>query len=501
MKPVLLCILDGFGIGDDNNQFNAIARAQMPNYQRILATYPHSQLETSGLSVGLPEGQIGNSEVGHMTIGAGRVIYQDLPKINKAIEDGSLANNPLLQKLIHELKNNNRPCHLAGLFSDGGVHAHIDHIIYLANILAQNGVLVFIHAFLDGRDVAQKSALNYIALAQEKLTPSVKFATISGRYYAMDRDNKWDRIELTTNAMIFGKAPSFACPKEAIENSYAQNISDEFITPHIINNFEGIQDGDGLIFMNFRADRARQISQKIFELRKLPNALALTEYSSDLNKFYQILFPPQIIKNSLPEILAINNLTQLRIAETEKYAHVSFFFSCGREQEFAGEERILVPSPAVATYDLQPEMSAHEVTKKLCAEIDKNKFDFIVVNYANSDMVGHSGLLEPSIKACEVIDEQIGILEKIILAKDGAMIISADHGNIECMVDENHQPHTSHTINPVPLILIARDYRNYQLCNGALNDIAPSVLNLLNIAIPSEMDGKNLITTKNGSRF
>ncbi len=496
MKPILLCILDGFGIGDEGNKFNAIAQAKMPNYQRFLKTYPHSQLKTSGLDVGLPEGQMGNSEVGHSTIGAGRIIYQDLPKINKAIIDGSLAQNLDLLNLINNLKENNKPCHLLGLFSDGGVHSHFNHIIFLANLLAKNNIEVFIHAFLDGRDVAQKSAIEYFSLAQKNLDKKVKFATIGGRYYGMDRDNKWDRIELATDAIIFAKGEKFADVFVGIEHNYSQNITDEFVKPFIVEGFTGISDGDGLIFANFRADRARQISQKLFDLRKFSQALALTEYSKDLNNFYKILFPHQKIKNSLPEILSTHNLTQLRIAETEKYAHVTFFFSCGREQEFVGEERILVQSPMVATYDLKPEMSSHEVGKKLVDAIASNKFDFMVVNYANPDMVGHSGMLEPSIKACEAIDEQLGILEKIILEKNGALLISADHGNIECMLDAENHPHTSHTTNPVPLVLITPNHHNYTLENGALNDIAPSILNLFEIAIPQEMDGKNLIINK-----
>ena len=497
MKPILLCILDGFGIGDEGNEFNAIAQAKMPNYQRFLKTYPHSQLKTSGLAVGLPEGQIGNSEVGHSTIGAGRIIYQDLPKINKAIDDGSLAQNPDLLDLVADLKEKNKPCHLIGLFSDGGVHSHFDHIIFLANFLTKNNIEVFIHAFLDGRDVAQKSAVEYFTLAQKTLNTKVKFATIGGRYFGMDRDNKWDRIELATDAIIFAKGEKFDDVFAGIEHNYSQNITDEFVKPFIIGDYSGINDGDGLIFANFRADRARQISQKLFDLRKFSQALALTEYSKDLNNFYKILFPHQKIKNSLPEILANNNLKQLRIAETEKYAHVTFFFSCGREQEFAGEERILVQSPMVATYDLKPEMSSPEVGKKLVEAIASNKFDFIVANYANPDMVGHSGMLEPSIKACEAIDEQLGILEKIILEKNGALIISADHGNIECMLDDENHPHTSHTTNPVPFIFITQNYRNYILKNGALNDIAPSILKLFKIEIPQEMDGKNLIINKN----
>src|SRR3989338_2546458 len=472
-RPVLLCVLDGFGIGNDADENNAIARAKMPNYQRFLSQYPHSQLATSGLDVGLPEGQIGNSEVGHMTIGAGRIIFQDLPRINNAIPD---------------LKTSGKACHLMGLLSDCGVHSHIDHIIFLADLFAKNGVKVFLHCFLDGRDVAQKSALKYLEAVK-----NFKIATICGRYYAMDRDKKWDRTKLAINAIISAQGEKFFDAISAVKKSYENNITDEFIKPCTIGDYRGIEAGDALLFFNFRADRARQISEKLFENKKFSNALALTKYSEKLDQSYEILFPAFEIKNSLPEILATNGLTQLRIAETEKYAHVTFFFSCGREQEFSGETRILVKSPSVATYDLKPEMSAHEVGDKLREAITEEKFDFIIVNYANPDMVGHSGLLEPSIKACETIDYELGELEKIILEKNGMMIISADHGNIECMLDKNREPHTSHTTNPVPFILIGKNIQNTKLQNGRLSDIAPTILHLMKIEKPSEMDGKNLI--------
>jgi 2,3-bisphosphoglycerate-independent phosphoglycerate mutase len=496
-KPILLCVLDGWGIGDDENENNSIARANLPNYNRILKTYPHSQLETSGLAVGLPEGQMGNSEVGHMAIGAGRVIFQDLPRINNAICDGSLEKNDKLQNLILDLKNSGKACHIMGLFSDGGVHTHIDHIIILAEFLAKNGVKVLLHAFLDGRDVAQKSALNYL----EKIK-NISVATVSGRYYAMDRDKNWDRIKLAYDAMVFGKGEVAIDAISAVKKSYENSVNDEFVLPCTIANYQGIEDGDALLFCNFRADRAREISEAIlddnfnqFQTKKIQfsHSLSLTEYSEKLNKFYEIIFPSTEIRNSLPEILSAHGLKQLRIAETEKYAHVTFFFSCGQEKEMAGEERILVKSPAVATYDLKPEMSALEVGEKLSDAIKSDKFDFIIVNYANPDMVGHSGDLSASMKACEAIDNQLAMLEKTILEKDGYMLISADHGNIECMLDENHLPHTSHTTNPVPLILIGNDVAEFKLQNGALSDIAPTILHLANIAQPQEMTGKNLI--------
>ncbi len=494
-KPILLCILDGFGIDSDKTpkqiKSNAIAEAKMPNYQRILKNYPLSQLETSGLAVGLPDKQIGNSEVGHMTIGAGRIIYQDLPRINNAIKDGSFEKNTDLLSLIANFKNSDKTCHLMGLLSDGGVHSHLDHIIFLADFLQKNHVKVLIHAFLDGRDVAQKSAEIFL----EKIK-DFKIASICGRYYSMDRDQKLERIKLACDAILFGIGENFKNPSAVIKNAYFQNITDEFVKPCVIDNFKGVSENDGLIFCNFRADRARQISQKLAESKKFSMAIALTQYSPDLNKFYRVLFPKTQIKNSLPEILANNNLQQLRIAETEKYAHVTFFFSCGQEKEFNNEDRILIPSPNVATYDLKPEMSSREIGENLCKAIESNKYDFILVNYANTDMVGHSGLIDPSIKACEAIDYQLGILEKAILQQDGVLLISADHGNVECMIDENNQPHTSHTTNPVPFILISRDANLFSLENGGLCDIAPSILYLLEIAKPQEMIGKNLINFK-----
>lgn len=486
--PILLCILDGFGIGDDNSTHNAIIQAEMTNYNRILKTYPNSQLETSGLAVGLPEGQMGNSEVGHMTIGAGRVIFQDLPRINNAISNGDFAKNPEILQLISDFKNTDKTCHLMGLLSDGGVHCHINHIIFLANFLQENGVKILLHAFLDGRDVAQESALIYLNQIKD-----IKIATISGRYYAMDRDQKWDRIKLAYDAIIKAEGENFPDAFLAVENSYKKNITDEFILPCTIGNYDGVKPGDAVIFCNFRADRARQISEKFLENSSFATALAFSEYSEKLNKFYKILFPSIEIKNSLPEILANKGLTQLRIAETEKYAHVTFFFSCGHEKEMAGEKRILVQSPNVATYDLKPEMSATEIGENLSKAINSGEFDFIIANYANPDMVGHSGKLDASIKACQAIDLQLALLEKLILEKNGTMLISADHGNIECMLDENHKPHTSHTTNPVPLILIKKDTANIHLKNGNLSDIAPTILALLKIPKALEMTGKNLI--------
>ncbi len=538
-KPILLCILDGWGVAGDSD-YNAISMAKTPNYRRYLKDYPNSQLQTSGLDVGLPEGQMGNSEVGHMTIGAGRIIFQDLVRINLAIQNHELEQYQYLRQLVKNLQNSDRTCHLLGLLSDGGVHSSFDHIIFLAKFLAQNNVKVALHAFLDGRDVAQKSAIDYLEkfLAATKDYDNVKIATICGRYFAMDRDHNWDRTQKAYDAIALGVGNYSNDPIKAVKEFYDQGITDEFILPTVIRALspsplvgegrgeghpaylgtesnstphpkslpqgeKGQRDGDALLVANFRADRIRQISYalldpnfKHFQTKKIDftSKIAITEYSNQLNNFYQILFPSIQINNSLPEILARKNLKQLRIAETEKYAHVTFFFSAGRETEFLGEDRILVKSPAVATYDLKPEMSAIELTEKLAAAIASGQYDFIIVNYANPGMVGHSGLVNPAIKACEAIDQQLVILEKAILAKDGLMIISADHGNIECMKDDNNQPHTAHTTNPVPCILIGNNLAKIKLSNGKLSDIAPTILSLMKIDQPEEMTGKNLVS-------
>lgn len=503
-KPVLLCILDGWGIGNDSDLSNAIARASTPNYDRFLKKYPNSKIETSGPHVGLPAGQIGNSEVGHMTIGAGRVIFQDLPRINNAINEDRIDQKIQITNLIKKLKESGKDCHLVGLLSDGGVHCHIDHIIAIARILLKNHIKVILHIFLDGRDVEQRSALKYIeridGLRKEydsfqvfdKAKERIKVATISGRYYAMDRDNNWDRIKLATDAIISAKANKFDNGVTLIQKAYDSGITDEFIKPAVIDDYTGVKDGDGLVICNFRADRIRQIAKAFLDSGKFDQRLSMVEYSKDLNDHYQAIFPPIEVNNSLGEVLSKQKLSQLRIAETEKYAHVTFFFSCGLEQEFEGESRILIKSPQVATYDLKPEMSAVEVGEELVKAINSDQFDFIVVNYANADMVGHSGNIIPAIKACEVIDKQLGNLEEAILKQGGVMLITADHGNIEMMIDNKDNPHTSHTLNPVPLIIIG-DNKISKLSSGCLSDVAPTILGILGIDIPEEMTGKNLI--------
>jgi 2,3-bisphosphoglycerate-independent phosphoglycerate mutase len=508
-KPVLLCILDGWGNGP-NTPDNAIARAHTPNWDRFIATRPQSALKTSGLDVGLPEGQMGNSEVGHMNIGGGRVVMQDLPRIDQATHDGTLAENPVLQKLITQLKSTGGVCHIAGLLSDGGVHAHNAHILALTQIVVNAGIEVKLHAFLDGRDTPPGSAPHFVKsyeddLAESGISAMASIATVCGRYYAMDRDNRWDRVEKAYNTMILGDAPREKNALTAIEKSYAAGKQDEFLLPCVIGDYQGANDGDALLFANFRADRARQIATalgvKVFEQfsrKKIIRWTALAsmvEYSKSISAFMPVLFPPETLEKMLGDVVAAAGKKQLRIAETEKYAHVTFFFNGGREEVFEGEDRILVPSPNVATYDLQPEMSSTELTDKLVAAIDSGKYDLIVVNYANTDMVGHTGSLEAATKAVEAVDRCLGRVEQAILRAGGAMFITADHGNAEQMLDpDTKKPHTAHTTNPVPFIYIGDKVPIAGLNDGRLSDIAPTLLTLLRLHIPKDMTGKPLLT-------
>lgn len=504
-KPLLLCILDGWGCRDAHEN-NAIKSAHTPNLDLIEKKYPQSKLMTSGLDVGLPEGQMGNSEVGHMTIGSGRIIYQLLPRIDKSIEDGSIGKIKELRDLIAALKKTGGACHLMGLVSDGGVHAHISHIIALSEIIAESGVPVNIHAFLDGRDTPPESASGYIAMLMRKIShhKNIKIATISGRYYPMDRDKRWERVELAYDAMVLAHGPKTDDPIKAIEESYKAGKSDEFIFPTIVAEYKGMKDGDGILMANFRSDRARQILSALldpefdgFARKKIvsfPDAAGMVEYSDRLNEFLSVLFPTEVPKHTLGQIMADRGLKQLRIAETEKYAHVTFFLNGGAEDVFEGEDRILVPSPKIATYDQKPEMSAPEVTEKLVAAIESGKYDFIVVNYANGDMVGHTGDMKAAMKAVEAVDDALGKVSGAVLKQGGIMMITADHGNAECMVDpETGEPHTAHTLNPVPFILIGAG-ENITLKDGRLSDIAPTILNLMNIPVPGVMTGKILVS-------
>lgn len=495
-KPVLLCILDGWGERDARED-NAIAQAHTPTMDRLRANYPRGVLSASEQDVGLPAGQMGNSEVGHMNIGAGRVVMQDLPRIDAAIADGSLAKNAALQSFIAALQKSGGTAHLVGLASDGGVHAHQNHLKALAEIIAQAGVKVALHLFTDGRDVPPKSALAYV--------PSMPAAaTISGRYYGMDRDKRWDRVQKAYDAMVHAKGERASDASDAIARAYDAGLTDEFILPTVIGEYAGMRDGDGLLMGNFRADRARQLLHALLDpaftgFATTPIAFAATlgmvEYSDALNGFLPALFPKQTLEDNLGELVAKAGMTQLRIAETEKYAHVTFFFSGGREEPYAGEERILVASPNVATYDLQPEMSAPEVTDKLVAAIESQRFDLIVVNYANTDMVGHSGDLTAAMKAVEAVDAALGRVADAIDRTGGVMLVTADHGNAECMHDHDEaQPHTAHTLNDVPCIIAGPALAGAaSLPRGVLADIAPTLLALLGLSQPAAMTGRNLL--------
>ena len=501
-KPVLLLILDGWGHREETAH-NAIALADCPNWRRLLAECPHSLVDTHGLSVGLPEGQMGNSEVGHMNIGSGRIVYQDLTRIDAAIADGSFARNPALHGACEAARRNDGCLHLFGLLSPGGVHSHERHILAMIDLAAAAGVRrIAVHAFLDGRDTPPRSAGESLQKLEAKCAehPAARIATVCGRYFAMDRDQRWDRVKRACDAIIGARSAEHAeSAMAALDAAYARGENDEFVQPTVIGTGMPMADGDAVVFMNFRADRARQLTRVFvdpafdgFVLGRKPVLSAfvsLTEYAADL-AVTAIAFAAQSMRNTLGEVLAERGLHQLRIAETEKYAHVTFFFSGGREQPFAGEERILVPSPQVATYDLKPEMSLPELTERLVAEIRGGRFDFIVCNIANADMVGHSGIESAAIKAAEAIDLALGRITAAIRESGGEMLVSADHGNLEQMVDEQGIAHTQHTVGPVPLVYVGRKAR---LQNGALRDLAPTVLALMGLDAPAEMSGHSLV--------
>jgi len=504
-RPLVLCILDGWGCRTESAD-NAIAQASTPNWHRFLETCPSSQLQASELHVGLPRGQMGNSEVGHMNIGAGRVVMQELPRIDSAIADRSLSRNPRLNDFIVRLHESGGTAHLIGLLSPGGVHSHQNHIAAIARLLSASGIKVCIHAFLDGRDTPPQSAKTYIRnfLASLLRTEGIRFATLIGRFFPMDRDANWERVAKAYNLIVDGKGTVAADPLEAIDAAYAAGQTDEFIEPIRMEHFKGIQDGDGLLCANFRADRMREIltalldpdfSGFVRERRvRFSAALGLAEYSSALSRFLPPVFPQEDLRDTFGEIVARAELKQLRIAETEKYAHVTFFFNGGRERVLPGEERILVPSPKVPTYDLKPEMSAREVTDRLVGAIEEGKFDVIVVNYANADMVGHTGVLAAAIKAVEAVDACLGRLEAAVTKAGGTMLITADHGNIELLKDpETGQKHTAHTLNPVPLVLINGPSQYTGLSEGRLADIAPTLLQLLSLQQPVSMTGRSLL--------
>ena len=505
-KPVMLLILDGWGYREPKTADNAIENGHTPNWHNCLNEYPHSLIETYGLAVGLPEGQMGNSEVGHMNLGAGRVVMQDLPRIDQAIKDGSIKDNSVLQKLIADLQANGKTCHLMGLMSPGGVHSSMEHIVALCKVLAENNIKTDVHAFLDGRDTPPSSAKEYLAEFEKAIAGlnGVKVATVSGRFYAMDRDKRWDRVEAAYNAIALGEGKHAATSAEAVEASYKDGVTDEFVVPCIIGNYKGFEDGDAVMMANFRADRAREIlyalADKEFDgfARKktfaLSMAVGMTEYSVDHNRFMKTMFGPEALKNIFGEVVAENGLTQLRIAETEKYAHVTFFFNGGEEKEFPGESRILVPSPKVATYDLKPEMSVYEVTDNLVDAIENKKFDVIICNFANGDMVGHTGKMDAVLKAVAAVDECLGRVVKAIKDVDGVLLVTADHGNAEKMVDEKTgEPYTAHTVGKVQAVLVNGPKDVTAMKDGRLADIAPTLLQLLDIPEPAEMNGHSLL--------
>ncbi|WP_365688687.1 2,3-bisphosphoglycerate-independent phosphoglycerate mutase [Phascolarctobacterium sp.] len=501
-KPVLLMILDGWGIAPADKT-NAAAMAKTPNLDSYFANYPHTTLEASGKAVGLPAGQIGNSEVGHLNIGAGRIIYQSLTRIDKAIEDGDLYKNEVLGRVMDETKRAGKALHLLGLLSDGGVHSHIEHLLALICMAKVKGLTkVYVHAFLDGRDVGPKTALEYIQELEEGMAQIGvgKIATVSGRYYAMDRDKRWERVERAYKALVLGEGGKAASAAAGVEASYAAGVTDEFVEPFTVDGVDGkITAGDGVIFFNFRPDRAREITRALHdenfpyfarpEGARPVNYVCMTQYDATITA--PVAFPPEEIKDTLGEVLAQHGLHQLRIAETEKYAHVTFFFNGGVETPNANEERILIPSPKVATYDLQPEMSAEEVTQALLAELDKDKFDAIILNFANPDMAGHTGVLSAAIPAMDLLFYFSGSIVIKFMFFGGSVCITADHGNLEKMAESDGSPNTAHTTNPVPFILVSEE--QHKLHNGILADIAPTLLQLLNIKQPAAMTGKTLI--------
>ncbi|WP_282138548.1 2,3-bisphosphoglycerate-independent phosphoglycerate mutase [Rossellomorea aquimaris] len=506
-SPVALIILDGFACRN-TKEGNAVAQANKPNFDRLWNQYPHNQLTASGEAVGLPEGQMGNSEVGHLNIGAGRIVYQSLTRVNLAIREGEFETNATFLDAINHAKAKGTNLHIFGLLSDGGVHSHIEHLYALLGLAAKEGIKnVYVHAFLDGRDVGPQTAKGYIQDAEAKMKEIGvgQFATISGRYYSMDRDKRWERVEKSYRAMVYGEGPSYHDPMELVNDSYENGIYDEFVIPSVMTKENGepvatIKDDDAVIFYNFRPDRAIQISNtfanadfRSFERgEKHPKNLhfvCLTRFSETVDGF--VAFKPTNLDNTLGEVLSQNGLKQLRIAETEKYPHVTFFMSGGREDEFPGEKRILIDSPKVATYDLKPEMSAYEVTDALLEEIREDRQDAIILNFANPDMVGHSGMLEPTIKAVETVDECLGKIIDLITEKGGTAIITADHGNADEVLTEEGRPMTAHTTNPVPVIVTKRGIELRE--GGKLGDLAPTMLDLLNVNQPAEMTGKSLI--------
>ena len=503
-QPVVLMILDGWGISKQT-EGNAIAQSSTPNMDKLLSQYAHSQLLCSGEAVGLPDGQQGNSEVGHLNLGAGRVVYQELTRINKAVREHTLQENVAFQQVMDGCIASGKPLHLMGLVSPGGVHSHSDHLYGLLELARDKNVpQVYVHCFLDGRDVGPSTGLGFVQELEDKLSELGvgKIATVSGRYYAMDRDNRWERVEKAYLAMTQGIGETAESAAKAVEQSYAKGETDEFVLPTVVQTNGQptgmIGAGDGVIFFNFRGDRAREIT-KAFVNKEFDgfgreylgvNYVAMTQYEEGLD--VTVAFPPQDLHNTLGQVLAANNIKQFRVAETEKYAHVTFFFNGGVEDPNPMEDRLLVPSPKVATYDLQPEMSAIAVKENLVQTIQNGDYPFLLVNFANTDMVGHTGILEAAQKAAETVDACVGEVADAVLAAGGVLLITADHGNAEQMVDPvKGTPHTAHTANPVPFVVVSE--KAYQAKDGSLQDVAPTVLKLLGIEKPADMTGNSLI--------
>ncbi len=499
-KPLCLMILDGYGIAPPKEN-NAIYRAVTPNMDKYLAKYPSTLVSASGMDVGLPDGQMGNSEVGHTNIGAGRIVYQELTRITKSITDGDFFENPVLKSAMENCVKNGTKLHLAGLLSDGGVHSHNTHLYALLEMAKKIGVTeVYVHCLLDGRDVPPNSGDMFVKQLEEKMTEIGigKIATVMGRYYAMDRDQRWDRVQLAYNAIALGKGEEKATALEAVLDSYEKEIYDEFVIPTVTYKNATVEDGDSMIFFNFRPDRAREITRCFvdsdfegFDREKFSriNYVCMTQYDATMPNV-EVAFKPESLGNTLGEILSRNGMSQLRIAETEKYAHVTFFFNGGEEKVYDREDRALIPSPKVATYDLKPEMSAVEVTEEALKRIDSDLYDVIILNFANCDMVGHTGIMEAAVKAVETVDSCAGKIVDKITSIGGTVIITADHGNADCMVDEDGGPFTAHTTNKVPFVVIGKDVTLHE---GRLADIAPTMLQLLGIDQPAEMTGKSLI--------
>ena len=505
-KRFALIILDGWGKGV-KPEYDAIEKANTPYFDSLMRDYPNAELKTYGEYVGLPDGQMGNSEVGHMNIGAGHIVYQDLVLINKEIANGELEKKPAVTDLIEYARNNNKPVHLLGLVSDGGVHSHIDHLFGLIDMFEKNSVKSYVHAFMDGRDTDPRSGAGYMKALADKCKSSKysEIASISGRFYAMDRDKRWERIKIAYDALVNGVGVKENDPVVAVNNSYSTEVTDEFIKPVVLTDNAGkpvarIKDGDAVLFFNFRSDRPRELSavlsQKDFpehDMKKLDlYFVTMTSYDEEFRNI-NIVYEKDNLRNTLGEVMAESGRKQLRIAETEKYAHVTYFFSGGREEEFQNEKRVLIPSPKVVTYDLQPEMSAFKVTDAVIGEISNEKPELIVLNFANGDMVGHTGVFEAAMQAAEAVDTNLSRLVPVALENDYMIIITADHGNADNMINQDGSANTAHSLNPVPVVFISRSAKKFRIKNGKLADLAPTILDLMEMDIPEEMDGEILV--------